>query len=437
DYVELYALGMTLSLVHRYYTLPYVYLDKQIFQAHVTRFTLFFFILNLAAVASVFLFKWKSPQDFFRPVDVATGVAAMALAAQCVFADKAAHLFSIRALIAASVPLLVATVLGCAGFFTSDHAACDLVCAALCVAASALLAWEKRSTLVCTVVAVLALVGAAVCAGAFDISLWHPRIRGSDVVGAVGVVAAVWNVWHTLMQKFGIMRMYAAKSSVPVAKRTPAWVDRFLIFGSLPFLAVWVGPAQRATIAAQPKAITQYLMPVIDGIAVVQPYLLVPTTLVALSSIALFAVCEWRTRIVSWPRVSMAVALTLLNASFLVVSPLKVYIAYGFSHGLEYMVFVWAFLRRRYAQPLAHKPLLQRALAHPVLAYLAFTALIGGVYFLIDFGPRFHIYEGSPKLFGISANTWLFSFAIWQSLGHFYFDGFLWKMRAPSTRASI
>src|SRR5689334_22625147 len=44
DYLGLFAVGMTLSLVHRYYTLPYVYLDKQVFSQHVTRFTLFFYL---------------------------------------------------------------------------------------------------------------------------------------------------------------------------------------------------------------------------------------------------------------------------------------------------------------------------------------------------------------------------------------------------------
>src|SRR4051812_29155459 len=49
DYIALFAAGMTISLVHRFYTLPYVYLDKQIFKQHVTRFTLFFFLLNLGS----------------------------------------------------------------------------------------------------------------------------------------------------------------------------------------------------------------------------------------------------------------------------------------------------------------------------------------------------------------------------------------------------
>src|SRR3954469_1442272 len=88
DYLGLFAFGMTLSLVHRFYTLPYVYLDKAVFAQHVTRFTLFFFLLNLGSVASAFFFKWKAPKGFFGPVDVAVVLAGAALVAQCVVADK-------------------------------------------------------------------------------------------------------------------------------------------------------------------------------------------------------------------------------------------------------------------------------------------------------------------------------------------------------------
>src|SRR5205814_1201467 len=156
-------------------------------------------------------------------------------------------------------------------------------------------------------------------------------VRGSALVGIVGAVAAIWNVWHTLMQKFGILRVYAAKSSVAVDRRTPPWVDRLLIFGPLPLLAVWVGPAQRDVIAHQR----------------------------------------------------------------------------------------------------AHKPPLQRALSRPILAYAGYTALIGFTYFFIDYGKDYGLHDGRADFFGIKISTWLFSFAIWQSIAHFYFDGFLWKMRAP------
>ena len=437
DYLGLFALGMTLSLVHRYYTLPYVYLDKQVFAQHITRFTLFFFLLNLGSVASAFFFKWKAPKHFFHPVDVAVVLAGVAVVTQCIVADKRGHTFTTRALLVAAAPFTLAVLLGIAGLWTSEHAAVAVLVAFAFAAAAVFVARETRAWVFAVAALVAALCGglATVVDGVASISLNNDAVKGSAIVGVVGVVAALWNIWHTMMQKFGIMRVYAAKSSVPLEKRTPPWVDRFLIFGSFPLLAVVVGPAQRDVIAHQSKSVTQYLLPVIDGIAAVAPYVLPVAAVVAAASIGLFV---WHERkLTSWPRLSMGIALTLLNASFLVVSPLKVYIAYGFSHAVEYMVFVWAFLRRRYAQPLAHRPVLQRALAHPFVAYAAYTLVIGVVYFVIDYGKDYGLHQGGIEIFGVKIGTWLFSFAIWQSIAHFYFDGFLWKMRAPAVRASL
>src|SRR5690349_10336004 len=56
DYIGLYAFGMTLSFLHRHYTMPYVYLDKAVFAQHVTRFTLFMYLLMVGFVGSAFMF---------------------------------------------------------------------------------------------------------------------------------------------------------------------------------------------------------------------------------------------------------------------------------------------------------------------------------------------------------------------------------------------
>jgi hypothetical protein len=284
----------------------------------------------------------------------------------------------------------------------------------------------------------LALAAVAAAALAWpSAGLNDAKVKGSALVGAVGVFAAAWNVWHTLMQKFGILRVYAAKSQAAVERRTPAWVDRLLVFSWFPLLALYLGPAQREEIGKHYKSVTQFLVPVIDVLAAVQPVLLPPAVLLVLFALVAFVHYERRSGVVSVPRISMAVALFALNSCFFFVAPLKVYIAYGFSHALEYMVFVWAFLRRRYQGPLPHRPLLQRVLQHPVLAYGAFMLAIGGAFFVIEYGDNFQWHKGGIRLFDVKLSSWLFSFAIWHSMVHFYFDGFLWKMRAPAVRASL
>lgn len=450
DYLGLWAFGMTASFLHRHYTMPYVYLDKTVFGQHVTRFTLFAGLLMLGFVGSAFLFRWKAPAGFFRIVDVALVLAGLALVVQTIVADKRGHRFSVRALVTVALPFSAAVALGVLGVFPAHHLPLAGLTLVGFAGASVLVALEVRTseaeaaraaaTLPLVIVVALALCGLASLAvdGGGSAGLNAKAVKGSAIVGLVGVFAAAWNVWHTLMQKFGILRVYGAKSSAPLEKRTPPWVDRLLIFGSFPFLALWLGPAQREVITTQAKSVTQYLVPVVDVLEVVQPVLLPVAGLLWLGSIACFVWFEQRADgLRSWPRLSMAFALTALNASFLVLSPLKVYIAYGFSHAIEYMVFVWAFLRRRYAQPQPHRPLIQRLLGRPVWFYGLFSLVIAAGFFFPTYGDDYGLHAGNIRFFDIKLGTWLFSFAIWHSMAHFYFDGFLWKMRAPQVRASL
>jgi hypothetical protein len=447
DYLLLWAVGMTLSFVHRQYTMPYVYLDQQIFSQHLTRFTLFMGLILLGSVASVFVFRWKGPAGFFVPLDAALFVAGGVLLAQCVVADKREHRFSVPVLAAIAAPFVLIVALGLVGVLMAHHLTVASVVIVGFALSSIVAAREvhtsssaqARASAALFPIVIVALLICGLLSLVFVSAPLHAgTVRGRSIIGLIGAFATLWNVWHTLMQKFGILRLYAAKSAVALDRRTPAWVDRLLVFGSFPFLAAWLGPAQRETIGKFAKSVTGYLMPVIDVLDVVQPVLLPVAAAFAVCSIACFLWFEHRAdRLRCGPRLSMALALTLLNLSFLLFSPLKVYIAYGFSHAIEYMVFVWAFLRRRYAQPLPHRPLIQRLLTRPLLAYALFTLSIAGVFFFIEFGNSYGLYEGRMKFFDVKVGQWLFSFAIWHSMAHFYYDGFLWKMRAQSVRASL
>ncbi len=148
---------------------------------------------------------------------------------------------------------------------------------------------------------------------------------------------------------------------------------------------------------------------------------------------------EWRTtRLRNAPRLAMALGTTLLSASFLVFYPAYVFMAFAFSHAVEYMVFMWAFQRRRYSRTLPHEPLLGRLLGRPWLAYGAFTTALVFPYLLVRFYGAIIVPEAtSPLLLGTTIERWGFYWSVWQSLVHFYYDGFLWKMRLPAVQANI
>jgi hypothetical protein len=156
-------------------------------------------------------------------------------------------------------------------------------------------------------------------------------------------------------------------------------------------------------------------------------------------AVVLWVHAEWRAnRFTNAPRLAMAVGTTLLAASFLVFDPVKAYLAFAFSHAVEYMVFVGAFQGRRYEKKLPHDPLLGRIVKRPILAYGLFTLVVAVVFL----GAKYYgsyILPGNeqPEVFGAQPIEWAKYWGIYQSMAHFYFDGFLWKMRLPSVRANL
>ncbi len=448
DYLGLWAFGMSVSFMHRHYTMPYVYLDRQVFSQHVTRFSLFMALLMIGFVGSALAWSWRAAPGFLRPAELSLLSSSVVLVSFTVVADRRAHRFRASSLVVVALAFVALVVMGAAGLFSgADHARASAAASVGLALVTALVAREvrrsdaERASRVAIPFAAGGAIVAALGVGSLafaDVPLNASPVTGAGLVGVVGAVAALWNVWHTLMQKFGIMRMYAAKSAVPLERRTPAWADRLLIFGSFPFVALYLAPSQRGLLGTIHRNVTQYILPLLDGLTRARPLALPFAGLLAAASIAIFVRYEWRAdRLRTWPRLAMGLSLVALNGCFLFLSPIKVYIAYGFSHAVEYCVFVWAFLRRRYANPSPAKPLLGRLLTHPWLAYGLFSLVIGGSYFFVSHGRDFGLHDGRLRLLDIGLGTWMFSFTIWHSMAHFYFDGFLWKMRAPELRANL
>lgn len=265
--------------------------------------------------------------------------------------------------------------------------------------------------------------------------LWDSPAR--LLVAAVVSFAGAWNVWHVYAQKFGILRMYAAKSGAGGA--TPRWADRLLLFCWVPLYVVWLGPTYRAQAEASFPTAKDFTLPLIDAAASMRDILAIPAGAIVVVGLSVFVAYEWKaTRLRNAPRLWMALGTTLLSASFLVVHPVHAFMAFAFSHAVEYVVFVIAFQRRRYGSRLAHDPLLGRVLSRPVLAYVLFTVGITGPYLLARFWGYLIVPEAeNPMFLGTTIERWAFYWSVLQSLVHFYYDGFLWKMRDPVLTAQL
>ncbi len=457
DYLFIFMASVVLIDIHRHYGLPYVYLDRQVASRFPLRFTLFPLVMFVGFCASPYLKLMRTRLGFETLAAAAAGVL---LLVQILREDQAGEPVPWRRLALAVVP--AAAVAGLLTALGLGQPALIWLLAAL--VASFVLDWRKMVELsppegaegaagqgegaagqgeasrAPRFVFPLLILAAVIAAGIFGPSI-TTALRGGvpvrGVLSAVVVFSVAWNIWHVFMQKYGILRLYNAKNGVE--GKVPGWVDRLLIFCWLPLYMAWLGPEYKALILENFKTGKKTILPALELFEAIQPVLLPLSAGLVVAALVAFVVHERRVNgLTNAPRIWMAVGTTLLSSMFLFVDPIKAYIAYGFSHAVEYMVFVWAFQRRRYQRPLAHKPLLGRVLKHPLAAYLGFVLVLAVAFFYLKYFGKFIFTDHErPKFLDYKTTTWFFYWTVYQSMVHFYFDGFLWKMRLPATRAHI
>lgn len=443
DYLGAYLVVLTFTDVHRHYGLPYVYLDRQVFRRHPIRFTLFPLVMVALFVAAPFLSRSRLHLD--GPA-VAAALGALVLFVQLLGRDRDDRRPSARLLATAFAASVVGAGLGFAGALLAGVPNPP----AIAVAASAFAfslsldglqrrAGAFRPTFLAPVLTALALGAALVLSGASEPTLY--RVRG--VIAFVAVVAGLWNIWHVYMQKYGILRLYQAKARPLRVERgasdVPGWVDRLLLFAWMPLYLFALAGEYRGEVFRLFPMGRATLGPLFDVVETLSPALLPVSIALVLFSIGLFLYYEHRAHgLRSRARLVMALGTIGLASTFLYVHPLKAYLAFAFSHALEYMVFVWAYQRRRYREPLPHRPLIERALRFPWISYVLSALFLGGLFLYWKYWGRWIVVEADqPRLLGRRAMEWVGYWTIFQSMVHFYFDGFLWKMRLPTVRATI
>ena len=383
DYAWIYILVLAATDVHRHYNYPYVYLDKHVFMRHPLRFLMF------PALMAVF---WLGSP----------------------YAARARYEFSLTQLTVGLGAIFAMMV-----FLRRDGPDRGIR--------------PRDGALALTWVVLGWAIGSGITASAAE----PISVPAKQVFNAIAVFAGLWNIYHVYNQKYGILRLYSAKSGSE--KRVPGIVDRMLIWGWLPLYLMYLSPRYGDYVLRLFRRGKTTLSPVFDALNVASTYLLWPSALLVVTTIAVFLWYEWRYhQFRNAPRLWMAAGTTILASAFLWMHPLKAYLAYAFSHAIEYMVFVWAFQRRRYDHPLEHKPLLGRILTHPMFAYTVFTLGMGVAFVYFKYYGRW-IFAGKPQpeIFGFTTYRWVAYWTVYQSMVHFYFDGFLWKMRLPTVRANI
>lgn len=270
------------------------------------------------------------------------------------------------------------------------------------------------------VVAPLVIFGLA----AALLSIEEPfEIGGARVpaFAALLLVSGLWNVWHTVQQRYGILRAYAGKAGGGLQTRSQARRDRALLWTLVGMLAVVLPVARPTTFSDHPASarVLRFLTPVIEHAAY---RAIVIATLVFTAVVVLW---WWRSERMAAvdriPRWTFLASTILLFAVFLVHGPIVGYLCFGAAHALEYLAFVHHFAERRFAGR-DRRSLAAVLLGRPLVFAPIVIAAFGALYLLVQ--PS----RGSEVFLAYYVGT---------SMLHFLFDGWIWKLRKPAVAAPL
>jgi hypothetical protein len=235
----------------------------------------------------------------------------------------------------------------------------------------------------------------------------------------VGTLAGMWNVWHTVMQRHGIARIYAGKAGGGLQDPAHGRRDLHMLWSVIALVAVVVVAFRPATFEGllNARRLLATLQPAHDsgalwvGVAAV--------SLLALTRVSIWlrhelaAPLPWRARVPRWS--FLASTLALLGI-FVVHGPIIGYLCFGVAHAIEYLFFLHHFGRRKFARP-EDRGLVARMLRHPLRSGPLLVGSLLAVYWV----------------FRDQQNTdaWLVYYTA-TSMLHFLYDGWIWKVRTPA-----
>jgi hypothetical protein len=242
----------------------------------------------------------------------------------------------------------------------------------------------------------------------------------------VGVIAGLWNAEHTLMQRYGIARIYARKAGEGDAPKGAG--ERPMMIAWLVF-ALFFGAADPRT----PKLLNRIDLGATNesGVEVLQQLRPWAVALMVVAGVAVLGTTLrwWRHERTLGSGFSPKRRYLLSTAVLIVlimVNPIVGLMGYVGSHALEYFVIVHGALGRRYTGPTAEAGgVVGRVVRGRLKAtgcVIAYVLLIGSVLIAIQFRMRADL--ASVVLLTIGGM-------------HVFFDGFIWKLRRPVVARSV
>jgi hypothetical protein len=257
---------------------------------------------------------------------------------------------------------------------------------------------------------------------------WAPLVAFAAVVvglnvslALVAVVAGLWNAEHTLMQRYGLTRIYGRKAGDDHGR-----LEKAMIVAGLAFVMVWVAAFvdlpglvdHIGTGGTNARGIA-----VLHSMAPLARWLVVPVGFAVVVAVARWWRAERTLGAAANPAKHAYLVATAALLVLVMADPIAGFAGYVAGHALEYLVIVHRSLRSRAAT--GDRSAVARAAATParrVALYGGYTAA-AVAFWLVSW----NVLDGRIYGFGI-----LFFGAL-----HILYDGFVWKLRRPQLAASL
>jgi tetratricopeptide (TPR) repeat protein len=243
-----------------------------------------------------------------------------------------------------------------------------------------------------------------------------------DLHGLLFVVFT-WDIWHVLMQEYGFLRIYDAKAGR--VDKIGAWADRAMALAwYLTFIAISPHYTHNLLLRAYAAGLPTLSVSALQAAQM--------SMLVASSAISLWYVWLqfrfWRSGARGGGNKLLALVCFLGATWYLyVIYPdfIVGFAVWSAFHCIQYYGIVWAFNRRRTEKASGLLRFLFRPRLSLVLLYLGLIFAYGG----LNWAARYF-----PAGTGLQV---LVAFIVTSGTLHYYFDGFIWRVRDQETRRGL
>ncbi len=244
---------------------------------------------------------------------------------------------------------------------------------------------------------------------------------------AVLLVSLVWSIWHGMMQHYGFMRVYDAKAGVIDRKAarmdlavTVSWFALCLCYGSEQVGSILEGLASVGLFGVPPALVRA------AG----------PIALLVTAAITTAYLLHQRARYRRGEPVSVQKLVLLVSTAALLwfarvftTDPFLSVALFEVLHDVQYLAIVWAFNRRVVDRGGGGGPLARALFRGGLLAPLLYIGLCGAWGGLAWFAHGL----GEPS----ALERGLTALLVTSGLLHFYYDGFIWKVRQRAVRSGL